>query len=77
MLVLTRKQQERVHIGDNIFLTIVRIKGNTVRVGIEAPSDVRIVRGEVAEREKAAELPALSAAEQEEQPVMADASQAV
>ena len=47
MLVLTRKQQERIHIGENITITVVRIKGNTVRVGIEAPRDVRVMRGEV------------------------------
>lgn len=51
MLVLTRKLQERIHIGDNVTITVVRIKGNTVRVGIEAPDDVRVVRGEVMERE--------------------------
>ena len=47
MLVLTRKQQEKIHIGENITITVVRIKGNTVRVGIEAPRDVRVMRGEV------------------------------
>lgn len=53
MLVLTRKLQERIHIGENITITVVRIKGNTVRVGIEAPGDVRVVRGEVAARDEA------------------------
>lgn len=53
MLVLTRKLQETIHIGDNITITIVRIQGNTVRVGIEAPGDVRVVRGEVAARDEA------------------------
>ena len=52
MLVLTRKLQERIHIGENITITVVRIKGNTVRVGIEAPGDVRVVRGEVAIRDE-------------------------
>jgi carbon storage regulator CsrA len=52
MLVLTRKNQERIHIGDNVTITIVRVQGNTVRVGIEAPGDVRIVRGEVAARDQ-------------------------
>ena len=47
MLVLTRKRQEQIRIGDNITLTILRVKGNTVRVGFEAPRDVRIVRGEL------------------------------
>jgi carbon storage regulator CsrA len=47
MLVLTRKQNEKIQIGDNVFLTVLRIKGNTVRLGIEAPQDVRVVRGEL------------------------------
>jgi len=47
MLVLTRKQNEKIQIGDNVFLTVLRIKGNTVRLGIEAPKDVRVVRGEL------------------------------
>lgn len=47
MLVLTRKKQEKIQIGDNVTITVVRIKGNTVRVGIEAPHDVRVVRGEL------------------------------
>ena len=47
MLVLTRKSQDSIRIGDNIIVTILRIKGNTVRIGVEAPDDVRIVRGEL------------------------------
>ena len=48
MLVLTRKVQEQINIGHNIKVTIVRIKGHSVRLGIEAPDNVRIVRGELA-----------------------------
>lgn len=47
MLVLSRKEQEVVHIGDNITVTVVRIGPNTVRLGIEAPKDMKIVRGEL------------------------------
>jgi len=47
MLVLTRKVGEEVVIGDNITLVIHRISGNRVTVGISAPGDVRIVRGEL------------------------------
>lgn len=54
MLVLTRKQQEKLMLDNNITITIVRVKGNRVLLGIEAPKEVRIVRGEVAGREKAA-----------------------
>lgn len=53
MLVLSRKIQEQVRIGDNITLTILQIKGKTVRVGIEAPRDVRVVRGELPPKETA------------------------
>jgi len=47
MLVLSRKVGERLVIGDNITVVINRIAGNRVTLGIEAPSDVRIVRGEL------------------------------
>ncbi len=47
MLVLTRKQQEEIHIGNNVTITILRIKGQSVRIGINAPKDVRVIRGEL------------------------------
>jgi carbon storage regulator CsrA len=47
MLVLTRKQKESIKIGDSIVITILRVQGQSVRVGIEAPRDVRVVRGEL------------------------------
>lgn len=47
MLVLTRKLQEQIVIGDNIKVTVLRVKGNTVRLGIEAPRQVRVVRAEL------------------------------
>lgn len=47
MLVLTRKTQEQIHIGDNITISILKLKGNAVRIGIEAPRDVRVLRGEL------------------------------
>ncbi len=48
MLVLTRKHQEKIRIGDNITITILKTKGKAVRVGIEAPADVSVIRGELA-----------------------------
>ncbi|MBN1852060.1 MAG: carbon storage regulator [Pirellulales bacterium] len=48
MLVLTRKRQERIQIGDGISITVLRIKGKTVRLGIEAPDHYDILRGELA-----------------------------
>ena len=47
MLVLSRKVGERILIGDNISVTIVRLTGNTVRVGIEAPTDIAVIRSEL------------------------------
>ncbi len=47
MLVLTRKLQERIRIGDNVTITVLRVKGNAVRIGIEAPREVRVVRAEL------------------------------
>ena len=48
MLVLTRKVGERIQLGDKITVTLVKISGNMVRLGIEAPPDVSIVRQELA-----------------------------
>jgi carbon storage regulator len=50
MLVLTRKVGERIQIGDKIFITVVRINGAAVRLGIEAPAELTVVRQELAER---------------------------
>jgi carbon storage regulator CsrA len=56
MLVLTRKFQQQIKIGDQITVTILRVKGQTVRVGIDAPREVRVVRGELPpEDQKAAD----------------------
>lgn len=49
MLVLTRKRDERVKIGHDVTLTIVEIRGDKVRLGIEAPQGVAIHRQEVYE----------------------------
>lgn len=48
MLVLTRKHQEKIRIGDSITITVLRTKGKAVRLGIEAPTDVPVIRGELA-----------------------------
>jgi carbon storage regulator len=47
MLVLSRKEGERLVIGDNITLVISKISGNRVTIGIEAPKEVKIVRSEL------------------------------
>lgn len=48
MLVLTRKVGERIMIGDEIVVTVVRLQGDTVRLGIAAPANVPVHREEVA-----------------------------
>ena len=59
MLVLTRKVGEKILIGDDIVVTLVRIHHDKVRVGIEAPRNVVIHREEVRDRARseAAEAP--------------------
>jgi carbon storage regulator len=47
MLVLTRKYQEKIRIGHDITITVLRTKGKAVRLGIEAPADVPVIRGEL------------------------------
>jgi len=47
MLVLSRKKDENIVIGDNIRVFIVDIRGDTVRLGIEAPEDIPVHRSEV------------------------------
>ena len=49
MLVLNRKVGQTVMIGEDIHITIVRIQGGRVTLGIEAPQDQRIIRGELAD----------------------------
>jgi carbon storage regulator len=49
MLVLTRKAGESIVVGDNIQITIVEVVGNRIRIGINAPREVPIVRAEVEE----------------------------
>ena len=49
MLVLSRKKEETIIINDNIKITIVDIRGDKIRVGIDAPRDVAIHREEVAQ----------------------------
>jgi carbon storage regulator len=49
MLVLSRKVGEQIVIGDNITVVVNRVSGNRISLGINAPSDVRIVRGELKE----------------------------
>ncbi len=49
MLVLSRKRNESVIINDNIVVTVIDVRGDKVRIGIEAPRDVSVHRQEVLE----------------------------
>ena len=49
MLVLTRKRSEIIRIGDDIFIKVIRTGRSTVKIGVEAPANVRVLRGELSE----------------------------
>ena len=53
MLVLSRKESERIRIGDSIVITVVRLTRDRVRLGIEAPADVLVLRDELEKDENA------------------------
>ena len=75
MLVLSRKIGEKLVIGDNITVVVSRISGNRVTIGIEAPPEVRIVRGELTDHPALAQEPtALVAAGFRQEPDIATAS---
>lgn len=47
MLVLSRKKNQKIVIDGNIEIQVLQVKGNTIRLGITAPADVRVLRGEL------------------------------
>ena len=47
MLVLSRKASERIHIGEDIVIKVIKSGRSTVKFGIEAPNDVRVMRAEL------------------------------
>jgi carbon storage regulator len=64
MLVLSRKESQRIRLGDSIVITIVKISGDKVRVGIEAPNNVLVLRDELETRDPAAPVAAIEQAAQ-------------
>lgn len=54
MLILSRKLDETVYVGEDIVIKIVKIKGNVVGLGIEAPANVKVMRSELLMRERTA-----------------------
>ena len=55
MLILTRKVGENLLIGDNISITVLSVRGNHVKIGVDAPKDVSVHREEIYHRIKEAE----------------------
>jgi carbon storage regulator len=62
MLVLGRVKGESIEIDGGIVVTVVRVKGNTVRLGFTAPQETKIKRGEISVRVQAKDSPALGGA---------------
>ena len=62
MLVLSRKESEKIKLGDDITITVVRVSGDRVRIGIEAPKDLIILRRELEEEEVVGEIGKVKAA---------------
>ena len=52
MLVLTRRINERIIIGDDIIVTVLEVHGDQVRLGIDAPREVKVFREEVLKRDQ-------------------------
>ena len=50
MLILTRRVGEKIVIGENVTVTVLSVKGNQVRIGIDAPRDVMVNREEIYQR---------------------------
>lgn len=65
MLILTRRVQEALMIGDDVTVTVLSVKGNQVRLGINAPRDVEVHREEIYHRVKQARAQESGEPEQE------------
>ena len=57
MLVLSRKPGEKIHLGAEIVVTVLEVKGNRVRLGIEAPRSITVTRDELLAKPERRELP--------------------
>lgn len=60
MLILTRRVGETVMIGDDVSVTVLGVKGNQVRIGVNAPKDVAVHREEIFERIQREQQPRIS-----------------
>ncbi len=57
MLVLSRRENERIRLGDSIVVTVVRVTGDRVRLGIDAPADVLVLRDELRPQDRHDSVP--------------------
>jgi carbon storage regulator len=64
MLVLTRKQGEVIHIGEGVAIKVIKTGKGTVKIGIEAPADVKVLRGELSKKLEAEKSPRPAADEE-------------
>ncbi|WPL15984.1 Carbon storage regulator [Thiorhodovibrio winogradskyi] len=67
MLILTRRVGETLMIGDEVTVTVLGVKGNQVRIGVNAPRDVAVHREEIYERIKREQTPTGEAGSTDEQ----------
>ncbi len=61
MLVLSRRESQKIRLGDTIVVTVVRVNGDRVRLGIEAPADVIVLRDELESIDEVTSSPPLRA----------------
>jgi carbon storage regulator len=69
MLILTRRVGETLMIGDDVTVTVLGVKGNQVRIGVNAPKDIAVHREEIYERIKREQSNAANAAAPESKPI--------
>ena len=61
MLVLTRKSAETIRIGNDIVIKVIKTAKGTVKIGVEAPANIRVMRGELVEDQEVQPVPSLPA----------------
>lgn len=57
MLILSRKMNQQICVGDNISITVVSVSGSRVKLGIDAPESVKIIRSELVKRNSSSQIP--------------------